>query len=150
AVAGAFGMPVADIDDADVILIVGSQLRFEVPLLHQRVRKAFRRGAKVHVVNPVDFDFAFDIAGRQIVAPSRIADALGSAELAQAFDGATRAVVIVGAIAENGIHASAIRQAAARFADANTAALCRIPQGANAQIGRASCRESGASARGAA
>src|SRR5690606_3970566 len=132
AVAGAFGMPVADIDDADVILIVGSQLRFEVPLLHQRVRKAFRRRAKVHVVNPHDFDFAFDIAGRQIVAPSRIADALGSAELAQAFDGATRAVVIVGAIAENGIHASAIRQAAARFADANNAALCRIPQGANA------------------
>src|SRR5690606_15078401 len=77
-------------------------------------------------------DFAFDIAGRQIVAPSRIADALGSAELAQAFDRATRAVVIVGAIAANGIHASAIRQAAARVADANNAALCRIPPGANA------------------
>src|SRR3546814_10695615 len=53
-----------------------------------------------------DFDFAFDIAGKQIVAPSRIADALGSAELAQAFNGATRAAVIVGAIAENGIHRS--------------------------------------------
>src|SRR3546814_348436 len=104
--AEAFGMPVAGIENADVILIVGSQLRFEVPLLHQRVRKAWKRGAKVHVVNPVDFDFAFDIAGKQIVAPSRIADALGSAELAQAFNGATRAAVIVGAIAENGIHAS--------------------------------------------
>ena len=130
--AKAFGMPVAEIENADVILIVGSQLRFEVPLLHQRVRKAWKRGAKVHVVNPVDFDFAFDIAGRQIVAPSRIADALGSAELARAFNGATRAAVIVGAIAENGIHASAIRKAAADFASANKAALCRIPQGANA------------------
>src|SRR3546814_1565284 len=69
--AEAFGMPVAGIENADVILIVGSQLRFEVPLLHQRVRKAWKRGAKVHVVNPVDFDFAFDIAGKQIVAPSR-------------------------------------------------------------------------------
>src|SRR3546814_6946027 len=80
-----------------------------------------------------DFDFAFDIAGKQIVAPSRIADALGSAELAQAFNGATRAAVIVGAIAENGIHASAIRKAATGFASANKAALCRIPQG---EIGR--------------
>src|SRR3546814_18132448 len=56
--AEAFGMPVAEIENADVILIVGSQLRFEVPLLHQRVRKAWQRGAQVHVVNPVDFDFA--------------------------------------------------------------------------------------------
>ena len=130
--AEAFGMPVAEIEQADVILIVGSQLRFEVPLLHQRVRKAWTRGAKVHVVNPVDFDFAFDIAGKQIVAPSRIADALASAGLAEAFKSATRGVVIVGAVAENGAHASAIRKAAARFASANNAALCRIPQGANA------------------
>src|SRR5690606_20376951 len=107
AAAEAFGMPVAEIENADVVLIVGSQLRHEVPLLHQRVRKAWKRGAKVHVVNPVDFDFAFDIAGKQIVAPSRIAEALGSGELAQAFAGATRAVVVVGAIAESGIHASA-------------------------------------------
>jgi NADH-quinone oxidoreductase subunit G len=103
-----------------------------VPLLHQRVRKAWTRGAKVHVVNPVDFDVAFEIAGKQIVAPSRIADALGSAALADAFKGATRAVVIVGAVAENGLQASAIRRAAAQFASANNAALCRIPQGANA------------------
>src|SRR3546814_11009239 len=72
--------------------------------------------AKVHVVNPVDFDFAFDIAGKQIVSPSRIADALGSAELADAFNGATRAAVLVGAIAETGIHASEIRKAAQAFA----------------------------------
>ncbi|GAB3303582.1 NADH-quinone oxidoreductase subunit NuoG [Luteimonas notoginsengisoli] len=127
-----FGMPVAEIENADVILIVGSQLRHEVPLLHQRVRKAWTRGAKVHVINPVDFDFAFEIAGKQIVAPSRIADALGSAALAEAFTGATRAVVIVGGVAENGVHAAAIRTAVAQFARANNAALCRIPQGANA------------------
>jgi NADH-quinone oxidoreductase subunit G len=130
--AEAFGMPVAAVEQADLILIVGSQLRHEVPLLHQRVRKAWTRGAKVHVINPVDFDFAFEVAGKQIVAPSRIADALGSAALAEAFKGATRAVVIVGAVAENGLQASAIRRAAAQFASANNAALCRIPQGANA------------------
>jgi NADH-quinone oxidoreductase subunit G len=132
AVAQPFAMPVADIEQADVIVIVGSHLRHEVPLLHQRVRKAWTRGAKVHVVNPVDFEFAFDAAGKQIVAPSQLAAALGSSDLASALKDATRAVVIVGAIAENGIHAAAIRKAATDFAGANNALLCRIPQGANA------------------
>ena len=130
--AEAFGMPVADISSADVIVIVGSNLRHEVSLLHQRVRQAWRKGAKVHVVNPVDFDFTFDIAGKQIVAPSRIADALGSGELAGALRSGDRAAVIVGALAESGPHAAAIRSAAASLASATGAALCRIPQGANA------------------
>src|SRR5688572_14952728 len=130
--AEAFGMPVAGIEDADVILIVGSQLRFEVPLLHQRVRKAWRRGAKVHVVNPVDFEFAFDIASKTIVAPSRLVEALGSAGLADAVRDAGSIAVIVGAVAENGPHAAAIRAAARSFAQVAGGALCRIPQGANA------------------
>ena len=125
-------MPVADIASADVIVIVGSNLRHEVPLLHQRVRQAWRKGAKVHVVNPVDFEFTFDIAGKQIVAPSRIADALGSGELAGVLRNGDRAAVIVGALAESGPHAAAIRAAAIELAGSTGAALCRIPQGANA------------------
>ena len=128
AVAEAFAMPSAEIEQADAIVIVGSNLRFELPLLHARVRKASLRGARVHVVNPVDFDFTFEIASRQIVAPSQLASALASLKL----EGASRAVVIVGGVAEVGVHASAIRAAAREFAAANNAALCRIPQGANA------------------
>jgi len=132
AVAEAFAMPVAEIEQADAIVIVGSNLRHEVPLLHQRVRKAWRGGAKVHVVGPVDFEFTFDIASKAIVAPSKVADALGSAELAEAVRDAGRVAVIVGAVAENGPHGAAIRAAAAAFARHTGAALCRIPQGANA------------------
>jgi NADH-quinone oxidoreductase subunit G len=132
AVAQPFAMPVAELSDADVIVIVGSNLRHEVPLLHARVRKAWTRGAKVHVVNPVDFDFAFKPASSQIVAPSQLAAALADAGLRDALKDATRAVVIVGGVAEASVHASAIRQAAADFATATNARLCRIPQGANA------------------
>jgi len=128
AVAEAFAMPVAEIEQADVIVIVGSQLRHELPLLHARIRKAVQRGAKVHVVNPVDFDFTFDIASKQIVPPSELADAIAKVQLGDA----SRVVVIVGGVAEAGAHASAIRTAARNFASANNAALCRIPQGANA------------------
>ena len=128
AVAQPFAMPVADIEQAQAIVIVGSNIRHEVPLLHQRIRKAVRAGAKVHVVNPVDFDFAFAIASKQIVAPSRMAEALDQLDLGNAASVA----VIVGAIAENGVHATAIRRAASTFAAARNAKLCRIPQGANA------------------
>jgi NADH-quinone oxidoreductase subunit G len=128
AVAEAFAMPVADIETADAIVVVGSNLRHEVPLLHQRLHKAAKRGAKIHVVNPVDFDFTFSKASKTIVPPSQIAAALSGLKL----DGAARVAVIVGAVAELSSHASAIRKAAAEFAAANNGALCRIPQGANA------------------
>jgi NADH-quinone oxidoreductase subunit G len=132
AVAEAFATPVAEIEQADCIVIVGSNLRHEVPLLHQRVRKAWRHGARVHVVNPVDFEFAFDVASKAIVAPSRLASALGSAELAEAVRGADRVVVIVGAVAENSAHAAAIRAAAREFARGVGSSVNRIAQGANA------------------
>ncbi len=132
AVADTFGMPVADIEKADAIFIVGSDLRHELPLVNHRVRKAWTLGAKVYVVNPVDFDFTYDLHSKQIIAPSRIADALGDAELRKAASAGERAVLIVGSLAENSVNASAIRRAAAEFASATGAAVCRIPQGANA------------------
>ena len=132
AVAEPFAMPVADIEHADVIVIVGSHLRYELPLVHHRVRSAFVRGAKVHVVNPVDFEFTFDIASKQIVPVSGLAAAVGSDASRRALDGATRAVVIVGAVAEGSPHAAAIRSAVARLAGTSSARVCRIPQGANA------------------
>ena len=132
AIAENFAMPVAEIEKADLVVLVGGNLRHELPLVNARVRKAWMNGAKVHVVNPVDFDQTFDLAGKQIVAPSAIAGALDDAALREAATAATRAVVIVGALAENGVHAATIRAAAADFARATGAALCRIPQGANA------------------
>jgi NADH-quinone oxidoreductase subunit G len=128
AVAEAFAMPVAEIETADAIVLVGSNLRHEVPLLHQRLHQAAKRGTKIHVVNPVDFDFTFKAASTLIVQPSLLATTIGEVALGEA----SRVVVIVGAVAENSIHAAAIRKAAAAFAEANNAALCRIPQGANA------------------
>src|SRR5690606_37064731 len=96
------------------------------------LRKAqTKHGARIHVVNPVDFDFTFAAAGKHIVPPSRFAEVLGG-ELRDALKGATRPVVIAGAIAENHPQAAVIRSAVRDFAAATGAALCRIPQGANA------------------
>ena len=126
--AQAFAMPVAEIEQADAIVILGSHLRHEVPLLHARVRKAATNGAKVHVVNPVDFDFAFGIASKQILPPSQLAAALASVDLGDA----AYVALIVGGVAENGPYAAAIRAAVDAFAANTGAKVCRIPQGANA------------------
>ncbi|MGL6290570.1 MAG: NADH-quinone oxidoreductase subunit NuoG, partial [Silanimonas sp.] len=57
-VAEAFGRSAAELENADVVLLVGTNLRHEVPLLHQRVLKATKKGAKVFAINPVDFPVA--------------------------------------------------------------------------------------------
>ncbi len=132
ATAQPFALPLADIERADVIVLVGTNIRHELPLLHQRIRKANGKGAKVHVVNPVEFDFAFNQASKRIVPPSQIAAALSDAGLRDVAKGANHAVVIVGGIAENHPAAAQIRAATADFATATGASLCRIPQGANA------------------
>lgn len=131
AIAETFGLSLAEIEAAENIVVFGSNIRHELPLLHARLRKAqTTRNAKIHAINPVDFDFAFKLAGKQIVAPSKFVEALGNAELRQAVTG--NAVLIVGGIAENHPQAAAIRAAARDFAAATGAKLCRIPQGANA------------------
>jgi len=131
AVAQPFALPLADIEKAGAIVVFGSNLRHELPLLHQRIRKANRNGAQVHVVNPVDFEFTFATTGKYIVPPSQLADALGNAELRDAVKGASSAVVIVGAIAENHPQASALRKAAADFAAATR--RCAVPDPAGRQ-----------------
>ncbi|WP_448136233.1 NADH-quinone oxidoreductase subunit NuoG [Stenotrophomonas rhizophila] len=134
ATAEVFGLPLAEIEAADSIVVLGSNIRHELPLLHARLRKAqTTRNAKIHAVNPVDFDFAFKLASKQIVATSAFIEALGSAALRDAVSAsAGNAVLIVGGIAENHPQAAAIRAAARDFAAATGAKLCRIPQGANA------------------
>ena len=68
----AFATPMADIDNADVILLVGSNIRHEAPLLGQRVRKAWRNGAKISAVNPVDWNFNFALVNPLITAPQNM------------------------------------------------------------------------------
>ncbi|MCD0257321.1 NADH-quinone oxidoreductase subunit G [Xanthomonas melonis] len=133
AVAQAFATPLAEIEQADVVVLFGTNVRHELPLLHARLRKAhIQNGTRIHSVNPVDFDFAFTQASRAVVAPSQLAGALDDVTLRDAVKGASRAVIVVGALVENHPQAATLRAAARDFASATGASLCRIPQGANA------------------
>ena len=81
-----FEMPLAQVEKANAILLVGSNPRHDQPLLGHRIRKAFKKGAKVYAVNPLDYDFNFAVACKSIVLPSRFAAEL-AALAAAAGDG---------------------------------------------------------------
>jgi NADH-quinone oxidoreductase subunit G len=69
------GMSIASIDTLSSLLIIGSNLRREVPVLAHRVRKAARKGMKVAILNPSRFDYKFPIASYLSSAPAKqIAD----------------------------------------------------------------------------
>ncbi|WP_347718028.1 NADH-quinone oxidoreductase subunit NuoG [Sphingomonas sp.] len=54
----AFNSTIAGIEGADAILLVGTNPRWEAPLINTRLRKAVRKGAKVFAIGPqVDLGF---------------------------------------------------------------------------------------------
>jgi NADH-quinone oxidoreductase subunit G len=65
------GMSIAAIEKLSSLLIVGSNLRREVPILAHRLRKAACKGTKVAFLNPGRFDYKFPIAAYLSSAPAQ-------------------------------------------------------------------------------
>ncbi len=160
AVASSFTLPVTEVAQVKAALLVGSDLRHEMPLLNHRLHQAVKKGAKVYTVNPASFDFNYKLAGESIVAPQALVDALlalakaavaagasAPALLADAINAATSdqgdsdaiaalksgsAVVILGEAAVTHPQASWLRVLARFIADATGAGYNELPVGANA------------------
>ncbi len=147
-----FELPIGQLDMADTVLLVGSNIRHDQPILGLKVRQAQRKGGKVFAVNSVDYDFHFDLSDKQIVAPSKmvaalaaIAKAVGAAmpdgvnaaesvsavATADALKAASRAVILFGDSAVNHPQASVLRALAKAIAAATDGAFNEIPQSAN-------------------
>jgi NADH-quinone oxidoreductase subunit G len=100
-----FNSTLAGIEDADAILIVGSHVRDEAPLLNVRLRKAVKRGAKVFIVGPqwdptYPATFLGDDVGVLGNLPAEVADLFGKA--------AKPAIIVGGAGLAKGALASAL------------------------------------------
>ncbi len=76
------GMPIEKVSGLDRVLLVGSFLRKDHPLLASRVRAAVKRGARVAVLHAVDDDLLMPVAAKAIVAPSEWAATLAGALVA--------------------------------------------------------------------
>lgn len=61
------GIDFSALEQQDAILLIGSQIHKELPIVGLKLRKATLRGGKVCIVNPVEFNCNFDIAAQSIV-----------------------------------------------------------------------------------
>lgn len=85
-VAGApwLGSSLASLSTIDSVLVVGSFLRKDHPLIAQRLRQAARRGAKVARVHVSGDDWLIPMASEVAVAPSELVSVLGEVAVALA------------------------------------------------------------------
>ena len=81
-VAPCLGMSIEEFGLLDRVLVVGSFLRKDQPLLAQRLRQSIKRGALLSIVHATDDDLLMPVANKMIVSPSQWVDALGSIETA--------------------------------------------------------------------
>jgi NADH-quinone oxidoreductase subunit G len=72
------GLPVTALNTRDRILLIGSFLRQEHPLIAHRLRQAVKGGARLMTLHASDEDLLVPLAGRHIVKPSQLPHALGA------------------------------------------------------------------------
>jgi NADH-quinone oxidoreductase subunit G len=72
------GLRVAEIGALDRVLIVGSFLRKDQPLIAHRIRQAAKHGLSVNVIHVADDELAIKLAHKAVVRPSELPAALGA------------------------------------------------------------------------
>lgn len=70
------GTSIAEMSQLKFVLVVGSTLRKDHPLIAQRLRQAVKDGLKLNIINPVDDDLLTKVAYKAIVAPDAMATVL--------------------------------------------------------------------------
>ncbi len=151
------GLPIRELETLDAALLIGSNIRKDQPLLGLRLRKAFLHGAALCAVNPVDYDFSFDLKAKVIFDPAampaalaRIARALAESNgaslpsevaalangkpsdaeqaIAAGLKGASKVSVLVGNIAMMHPQAALLRSLADLIAELSGARLGLLPE----------------------
>tara|TARA_R110000782_G_scaffold78293_3_gene155851 strand:- start:40231 stop:42267 length:2037 start_codon:yes stop_codon:yes gene_type:complete len=102
-----FNSTIAGAETADVILLVGTNLRWEAPLINTRIRKAIKKGAKVFAIGPEhDLTYKVEWLGNDASLLTKLPKAV-----VEAFKGAQRPLMIVGGgvLAKDGAHGDTLK-----------------------------------------
>jgi len=151
------GLTIADVQELEGVLIVGSDVRREIPLLAHRLRKAaIKAGAKVAFLNPRRFDYMFPVAAYststdllgELTALVHAAAAAtskpvpaGTAQasvtdahraLVAALSNGTRRAVILGTLAQRHPAYAQLKALGAALANLCSASVGFVTEGANA------------------
>ncbi|HVY53554.1 MAG TPA: NADH-quinone oxidoreductase subunit NuoG, partial [Gammaproteobacteria bacterium] len=150
------GAPIAELETADSILLIGSNIQREQPLLGLRLRKAYLKGAAITAINMVDYKFHFRLKAKKIVAPHEMVNALAGVakalsngqssadkileqvavddhhrEMANLLKQGKKSFVLVGSLAFNHPQASILRRLARLIGELTGAKVGFLTEGAN-------------------
>ena len=131
------GCNIADLSDAQAVLVVGANLRQEQPLLTARLRVAANQGSKISVVAARKEQLHMPLAAQETLHPNQWAGYLKTlaADAANPIHAglkdAEKAAVLLGAEAQNHPDYAAIYTAAQRLAEQTGASFGILPQAAN-------------------
>ena len=131
------GCNIADLSDAEAVLVVGANLRQEQPLLTARLRVAANQGSKISVVAARKEQLHMPLAAQETLHPNQWAGYLKTlaADAANPIHAglkdAEKAAVLLGAEAQNHPDYAAIYAAAQRLAEQTGASFGILPQAAN-------------------
>ena len=95
------------LEEADAVLLVGTNIRWEAPLANTRIRKAVKRGAKVFAIGPeTELTYRTEWLGNDLGLLGKLPEAV-----AEAFAGAAKPVLIMGAgaLAVDGAQGAALK-----------------------------------------
>lgn len=145
-----FGMSLSELEQADAVLLIGSNIQKEQPSAALRVRKAINNGAKVSVINPMDYRFNFKVDAKAIVAPQEMLQTVAALvngfksefndaqpsdaiqQVAEQLRGKERVCIILGHLALHHQEAASLRFLANKLAEATGAKINIMTDGANA------------------
>lgn len=143
---------IADIDNCDTILLIGSNVRFEQPIISTRIYKSTQENLSVLAVNPVDYPFVFPVETKMIdrdiiFSLAEIVGALANIKneknpflnspsdsaikIAEKLLSSQNKAIFVGAYAHHHPHASLIRELTHRIANLSGAKAGLLSDGAN-------------------
>jgi NADH-quinone oxidoreductase subunit G len=145
------GQNFEQLENNQAVLLLGSWLRKDQPLLNHRIRKSTLAGGQVMAINPVDYEFNYELAHKLIVAPSEmlnhlaaVAAALGAdtagistttneqhQAIADALKSADQGLVLMGSLAQMHPDYSLLRQLAGNISQAANVDLGFVGEGAN-------------------
>ena len=148
------GCAVDEIEQQGAVLVAGSNVRNEAPIIAHRLRKAALNGAKVSFANSKDYEYFFDVAdyvsgaglvellAGVAVAAGTMSDAVSDIcsgvtpddaqqRIAASLKNSDDALILLGAIAGSHTAYSAVRALAFAIADTTGAKLGSITNGPN-------------------
>ena len=156
-------LPYELLEQQESLLIVGCNMSREVPLASIRARKVFRNGGRIYAINPVAYEYPFDVSETIVVSPEEMPIQLAAVlrslvddvkvlpeEVQKLIIGITpnkttqaiaaslckpSAAIVTGALCENHPHAALLRTLVALLAQWSGARVLRFTTGANSAGG---------------